>query len=104
MALAPLVLPSTGWRGLWIVSSLACSPPPPGPGASGRPIARPTRPDAVSAVAADLGRCCARRCPGTLALAFGLWALQHFALIIWLPTFLDEQRHMLPARWPCSPG
>ena len=32
--------------------------------------------------------------PWLLALAFGLWALQHFALIIWLPTFLDEQRHM----------
>ena len=31
-------------------------------------------------------------CPWLLALAFGLWALQHFALIVWLPTFLKVQR------------
>ena len=30
--------------------------------------------------------------PWLLALSFGVWALQHFALIVWLPTFLKEQR------------
>lgn len=30
--------------------------------------------------------------PWCYALAFGCWALQHFALIVWLPVFLKEQR------------
>ena len=30
--------------------------------------------------------------PWLLALGFGLWAVQHFALIVWLPTMLKEQR------------
>jgi predicted MFS family arabinose efflux permease len=34
--------------------------------------------------------------PWLLALAFGVWALQHFALIVWLPTFLKEQRGLSP--------
>jgi predicted MFS family arabinose efflux permease len=31
-----------------------------------------------------------------LALSFGCWAIQHFSLIVWLPTFLKEQRGMAP--------
>ncbi|NDG41385.1 MAG: MFS transporter, partial [Betaproteobacteria bacterium] len=34
--------------------------------------------------------------PWLLALAFGVWAVQHFALIVWLPTFLKEQRGLSP--------
>jgi cyanate permease len=30
--------------------------------------------------------------PWLLALAFGVWAIQHFALIVWMPTYLREQR------------
>lgn len=31
-----------------------------------------------------------------LGLSLGLWSVQHFTLIIWLPTFLREQRHTTP--------
>jgi predicted MFS family arabinose efflux permease len=36
----------------------------------------------------------ARPLPWLLALGFGLWATQHFALIVWMPTWLAEQRGM----------
>lgn len=94
MALAPLVLPSTGWRGLWIVSSLALLAAAAWAWRE-RQAYRPT--DASGHVAPPLRQTLAvlrSPLPWLLALAFGLWALQHFALIIWLPTFLDEQRHM----------
>jgi predicted MFS family arabinose efflux permease len=35
--------------------------------------------------------------PWVLALSFGLWATQHFALIVWMPTYLQEQRGLGPA-------
>jgi cyanate permease len=31
-----------------------------------------------------------------LAFALGSWTIQHYALIIWLPTFLQEQRNLSP--------
>jgi len=34
--------------------------------------------------------------PWLLAFAMGSWTIQHFALIIWLPTFLREQRMLSP--------
>lgn len=59
----------------------------------------------VPAVAGDDGpalamarEALARPQPWILAIAFGCWALQHFTLIVWLPTFLSEQRG-LPPMW-----
>ena len=98
MALAPLLLlPLAGRRGLWVAASAsavlavaaaaawhhraACAPT----GGSGQRVAlRHT----LAVLHQPL--------PWLLALAFGVWALQHFALIIWLPTFLKEQRAMGP--------
>lgn len=97
MALSPLLLPSTGWRGLWVaaaamlaVAALAAwqqrawyAP------AGGSSHAAPAGP-ALAVLRQPL--------PWLLALTFGAWALQHFALIVWLPTFLKEQRG-LSAGW-----
>lgn len=96
MALAPLLLPAAGWHGLW----LACAAvlllgaglawqqrrAYAATGASSHPV--PALRDTLAVVRQPL--------PWLLAFAFGAWALQHFALIIWLPTFLKEQRG-LPA-------
>lgn len=95
IALAPALLPSLGWQGLWVaaagVLALAAAAiwqqraiyaPA---GGSGHPV--PLR-EALAVLHQPL--------PWLLALCFGLWALQHFALIIWLPTFLKEQRGLGP--------
>jgi cyanate permease len=94
MLLAPLVVPAGGWRGLWlltlaaiILSALAVHrsrrayhlPPP----AAAEPHPFITARQALSQPE-----------PWLLALAMGTWTLQHYALIIWLPTFLREQRGM----------
>jgi predicted MFS family arabinose efflux permease len=95
MALSPLLLPRWGWRGLWIATALALAAAAAAAwqqrafyaagGRSGAPTAlRPT----LAVLRQPL--------PWLLALAFGAWALQHFALIIWLPTFLKEQRGLGP--------
>jgi cyanate permease len=99
MALSPGLLPTTGWRGLWALTAavlLAAAAAAwwqrahfathhTAAGASGHATAlRPT----LVVLRQPL--------PWLLALAFGMWALQHFALIVWLPTFLKEQRGLSP--------
>ena len=95
MALSPLLLPTTGWRGLWALTAAAL-------------LAAATAAwwqRAHYAAAGGSGHASALRptlavlrqpLPWLLALAFGVWALQHFALIVWLPTFLKEQRGLSP--------
>jgi MFS transporter, CP family, cyanate transporter len=94
MACAPWLLPRAGWRGLWLLTTLALllaaaalwqqrrhfgsSPPALVPGTV----------SFLGPVRQALGQ----PLPWLLALAFGVWATQHFALIVWLPTFLQEQR------------
>lgn len=94
MLLAPLIMPLGGWRGLWmltlaaiLLSALAIhraraayhlAPP-----AAAEPHPFITAKEALSQPE-----------PWLLALAMGAWTLQHYALIIWLPTFLREQRGM----------
>ena len=95
MALAPAVLPALGWQGLWVAAALVLALAASATwqqraryapdGGSGHPV--PLR-EALAVLRQPL--------PWLLALCFGLWALQHFALIIWLPTFLKEQRGLAP--------
>ena len=104
MALSPLVLPHAGWQGMWLLSAAgmllaaaltwlqrrhyrtapAICPPPTEAGAS------PS--SALSALSV-----LRQPTPWLLSWAFALWALQHFALIVWLPSFLVEQRGMTAA-------
>jgi cyanate permease len=96
MLLAPAVMPLGGWRGMWVLSLAALllallaifrSRPAyhlPAPvQAQAHPFA------AAKAVLTQLK-------PWLLAIAMTSWTLQHYALIIWLPTFLQEQRALSP--------
>lgn len=91
MALSPLLLPTTGWRGLWALTSAVLVAaalaawwqrrwyaPAAASGHNAPPVAT------LAVLRQPL--------PWLLALGFGLWAVQHFALIVWLPTMLKEQR------------
>ncbi len=96
MLLAPLVLPLGGWRGVWLLSlaglataafAIHRSRPAyrlPPPGAS----------DPHPFVAAK--QALAQPLPWLLGIAMFSWTIQHYALIIWLPTFLKEQRDLGP--------
>lgn len=96
IALAPLLQPLGGWRALWLASALALM-------AAGLALWRQRA--AFAAADASTHRrdttpitaLLARPLPWLLALAFGTWALQHFALIVWLPTYLLERRGFGPA-------
>jgi predicted MFS family arabinose efflux permease len=94
MALSPWVLPSAGWRGLWLLSALALC----GAAAwvwSQRARYATPQPVEVQPLRQALG-VLRQPLPWLLSLSFSAWALQHFALIVWLPTFLREQRGMGP--------
>ncbi len=96
MLLAPLVMPFGGWRGLWMLTL------------AGvllaavvlyrlRPAYHLAAPAAAkSGLVAEARQALAQPEPWLLALAMTCWTIQHYALIIWLPTFLKEQRD-LPA-------
>jgi len=95
LALSPLLLPLGGWRALWLASAVALL------------LAAALLWQQRGHYAGTAGSTHARRLgpalavlrqavPWWLALAFGMWAMQHFALIVWLPTFLTEQRGLSP--------
>jgi MFS transporter, CP family, cyanate transporter len=93
MAGAPWLLPATGWRGLWVATAAGLlaaaaltwsqrrhyAPDP-----ALRAATAPSPGSATAALRQPL--------PWLLGLCFGAWTVQHFALIVWLPTFLIEQR------------
>ena len=91
MALSPLLLPGAGWRGLWVLASavlLAAAAATWGQRRHYAAAAPSLHPLALRPTLAVLRQ----PLPWLYGLAFGLWALQHFALIVWMPTFLREQR------------
>jgi MFS family permease len=94
MLVAPLALPVGGWRGLWLLSlgALAMSALAVRRSAASyapRRAATATTDESPWRIArAALGL----PAPWLLAFAMLSWTLQHYALIIWLPTFLTEQR------------
>lgn len=94
MALAPLLMPAPGWRALWIAAACALCVAAVavwrerasyGPGVASQHALAP-----LSQTLAVLRQ----PLPWLLTGTFALWATQHFALIIWLPTFLKEQRQL----------
>jgi len=90
MLLSPLLLGSLGWRGLWLVIvllTLAClAALMRSRGAYG--VARGGAAHSLSSMVQAL------RQPGPwwLALGFGCYALMFYALMVWLPTFLTQER------------
>ncbi|MFN9450016.1 MAG: CynX/NimT family MFS transporter [Rubrivivax sp.] len=108
MLASPLVLPWMGWQGLWVLSVaglLAAAAAlwrfravyGPKPGVLASPPTAPAVPAVPSVAPAgtfwQTGFAALRQpLPWLLALAFGIWAIQHFALIVWMPTYLREVR------------
>lgn len=96
MALAPLLLPAAGWRALWLAcaavlllsAGLAWRQSGVYAGTGSSSHKTPALSETLAVFRQPL--------PWLLAMAFGVWALQHFALIIWLPTYLKEQRGLPP--------
>lgn len=94
MLLAPLVTPWGGWRGLWlltlsgiVLAALAIW--------RARPAYRPASPAAAAPnPVGEAKQALGQAVPWLLALAMGCWTIQHYALIIWLPTYLSEQRDL----------
>ena len=96
MALAPLLLPAGGWHALWLACAAALL----------LAATLAWRQRAVYSVAGASSHyspglrpslaVLRQPLPWLLAFSFGAWALQHFALIIWLPTYLKEQRGLPP--------
>jgi len=97
MALAPLLLPFAGWRALWAATAAVLLLAAWAAWAQRRHY-RPAGGSSHAAPAGSTLSVLRQPLPWLLALAFGVWALQHFALIVWLPTFLKEQRG-LPPGW-----
>ena len=95
MVLGPLVMPLGGWRALWWVSLagfvLAAVALMRRRAAYGQPHA--SLPGDALAMARDA---VAQPAPWLLGFALCSWAIQYFALVVWLPTFLKEQRGMAP--------
>jgi len=94
MLLATLALPLGGWRALWwvalaalVLAALAVRRSEP---AYAQPKSAPNDEPPWATARAAL----ARPAPWLLAFAMMCWTLQHYALIIWLPTFLKEQREL----------
>ena len=91
MALSPLLLPGLGWRGLWALTALALTAAAAAAWGQRMHYSAAGRHAVVTRWRPTLA-VLRQPLPWLLALAFGPWALQHFALIVWLPTFLKEQR------------
>ena len=94
MLLAPLVVPLGGWRGLWLFTLgmllLAAGAVHRSRPAYRIPAPAGPQPHLVAAARGALSQVE----PWLLATAMTSWTLQHYALIIWLPTFLKEQRDL----------
>lgn len=92
MVLAPLLLVGLGWRGVWVAAALLalvwavlllCWMPPDRP--------HHERTDGAS-LWRNIVLTVTRAGPWVLALAFGCYTIQWVSLMVWLPTFLIEQR------------
>ena len=95
MVLAPVVMPMGGWRALWLTAIAGFA-------LAAVALARYRRcyghahgvlPEHSFSVARAA---VAQPAPWLLALALSTWAVQYFALVVWLPTFLREQRGLAP--------
>ena len=95
MVLAPLVMPLGGWRALWITAlvglTLAALTLFRHRGAYDLPHASLAGHSFKAAREAV-----AQPAPWLLGFSLCSWAIQYFALVIWLPTFLKEQRGLAP--------
>lgn len=93
---APVLLPLAGWRGLWLFSIVMLLLAAVGISLHRKAYGRHTHGGSAAPFLATAKDALAQPMPWLLAFIFGTWTVQHFALIIWLPTFLKEQRDFSP--------
>ena len=89
MLAAPVLLPLEGWRSLWQLSVVCMA-------AAGLAIYRyrevyARHPAAAPHSLSDITTVVTDPMPWLLGFSLCSWAIQYFALIVWLPTFLEEQ-------------
>ncbi len=87
--LAPFVLSAHGWRGLWALSLLMVIAAALAVHANRGHYARPP---GGGWRLRSIGAALRHPVPWLLALAFSCYTVPFFAIIVWLPTFLTEQR------------
>jgi cyanate permease len=96
MLLAPVLTPFGGWRGIWVlvlaVLLIAAMAVYRSRSAYRLPLSAEVNPHPFAGARVVLTQCE----PWLLAFAMASFTIQHFALIIWLPTFLREQRDLAP--------
>jgi MFS transporter, CP family, cyanate transporter len=92
LAAGPWLIPAGGWRSLWLCVSAALL-------LAALAVWSQRRHYPGSAPAAvqlsflgPVRQALGQPLPWLLAPCFGLWAVQHFALIVWMPSYLIEQR------------
>ncbi|HET7764259.1 MAG TPA: MFS transporter [Burkholderiales bacterium] len=94
VASSPLLLPGFGWRGVWVLVGIAAA-------ACAALLLSQSRSYAGSAGGhrslASLRQSLAQPVPWLLGLAFAAYAIQHMALIVWLPTYLLDTRGLAGA-------
>lgn len=98
MVLSPWLLSALGWRGLWWLASAGML----AAGVAlvlqrrrfGAGTPAPTAAVNTAAFFAPVKQALGQPLPWLLALGFGMWAIQHFALIVWMPTYLREARQV----------
>ena len=90
IATSPPLLERFGWRGVWLLvafAAFACAALIVAERRHYSGVTRGTRRSLAS-----LGNSLAQPVPWLLGLAFAMYAIQHMALIVWLPTYLLETR------------
>jgi MFS transporter, CP family, cyanate transporter len=93
MLLAPLLMPLGGWQALWLFAIAVLALAVVGIRRSQAAYDLPPR-GATESPWATARAALSRGTPWLLAFAMACWTVQHYALIIWLPTFLKEQRDL----------
>ncbi|SNT25734.1 Cyanate permease [Noviherbaspirillum humi] len=96
MLIAPPAIHAGGWQMLWLVTTAAIGAAMLALYASRQAYHLPPSAQQDRATLASVREALARPAPWLLGFAMGSWTVQHFALIVWLPTFLKEQRGLDP--------
>ena len=96
MLLAPVLVPFGGWRGIWVLVLAVLLTAALAIYRSRSAFRLPLSAEVNTHPFADAKAVLAQRQPWLLAFALASFTIQHFALIIWLPTFLQEQRNLSP--------
>jgi MFS family permease len=94
--LAPPTMQLGGWRGLWMVTLAVIGLAAACVYRLRRAYRLPPSDKAPAKLLVTAKEALSQRAPWLLAFAMTTWTVQHYALIIWLPTFLREQRGIPP--------